>query len=63
MIHALEAEILPLRQLQQSREQLENDRSDLRRQRRAVAAVLKDREHVRRKLDEIFAALDNVRLD
>jgi hypothetical protein len=61
-IAALGAEADGLRGLALSKEAVEAERASLRRQRKALAQVAKERETTRRKLDEIYAALDNMRL-
>lgn len=61
-IHALNTELEGLRALSGMKEKLEADRSEVRRQKRSLAAISAEREMTRRKLEEIYAMLDNLRL-
>ena len=61
-IHALSSELEGLRGLQGMKEKLESDRNEVRRQKRALTAIAVEREMTRKKLEEIYSMLDNLRL-
>jgi chromosome segregation ATPase len=61
-IHDLSTEVEGLRHLSGLKENLEAERTELRRQKRALAVIFKEREATWKKLEEIYAVLDNMRL-
>ena len=58
----MEAELEKLRQVGHLKERLDADRAEIRRQKKSLAIVFQEREMTRKKLDEIHAVLDNLRL-
>jgi hypothetical protein len=58
----MSGELESLRHLAGMKEKLEADRAEMRRQKRNLALITGEREATRRKLEEIYAALDNMRL-
>jgi hypothetical protein len=61
-LQELSSELEGLRQLKGTKEKLDLDRAEVRKQKRALAAVFQEREMTRKRLDEIHTVLDNLRL-
>lgn len=61
-IHELGSELEGLRQLSGMKERLDADKAEVRKQKRTLAAIAAEREMTRKKLDEIYASLENLRL-
>jgi Tfp pilus assembly protein PilN len=61
-IHLLTAELEGLRQLHGMKERLDADKAEVKRQKRTLAAIAADREMAKKKLEEIYQVLDNLRL-
>jgi len=61
-IHAMNTELEELRQLHLMKESMEIEKVEIRKQKKIIGIVAREREMTRKKLDEICATLDNLRL-
>ena len=61
-IRSLEAEVAELQALRELKASLDEERQELRRQKKALGHIKKEREQVKAKLDEIYGTLENLRL-